>query len=69
MEINNLSYLTITTTSDELIKTCIVSNDKIDTFVEDCKCNYGEHIDIFCNKVSLSFNGELVMGKYNGKIY
>lgn len=68
MEINNLSYLTITTSSDNLIKSCIVCNNAIDTFVNDSVNTYGDNIVIYRNKVSVAFSGELIKGNYISKI-
>jgi hypothetical protein len=65
---NNLSFMTITTSSDSLIKSCIVCNNAIDTFVNDSVSRYGEDIVIYRNKVSVAFSGELIKGNYISKI-
>ena len=65
---NNLSFMTITTSSDKLIKSCIVCNNAIDTFVNDSVSLYGEDIVIYRNKVSVAFNGELIKSTYISKI-
>lgn len=68
-EINNLSFMTIITSGDKLVKSCIVCNNVIDNFVSDSINTYGEDIVIYRNKVSVAFSGELIKGNYISKIY
>jgi hypothetical protein len=68
MNMEHLSFMTITTGSDKLIKSCIVCNNAIDTFVNDSVSLYGEDIIIYRNKVSVAFSGELIKGNYISKV-
>ena len=67
-EINDLSFMTITTNTYGFIKSCIVFNANIKEFTDDCIATYGEDIIINRNKVSVGFNGELIKSDYLGKI-
>ena len=64
----NLSFITVVSFNDEDLKSCIVVNDELLTFVNSCYRQYGEDINIFRSKVSVALNGELIRGSYIGLV-